>query len=269
MGLSPQEIDAVWVGTNHYYWFTKLRHHGQDIYPAVRRRLAAEPPKPGETMCAKLSQIYGFQLTYPDDGHALEFYPFLAQVKDEHSVPYVEPQHLRDFYSRLQRGDAPVPSPAERARTRKEDLAAFAQWLRKLKVPNAPSDPILGEGVSQLIGNIATGRRRVHIVNIPNRGAIPNLPDHALVEIEGVTDSSGLRGVLMEAAPPVLAGMLHKRFAWQELVADAGVKGDRNLALQALLTDEMAVRPELAEKMLDELLAASRDMLPQFFRKRK
>jgi alpha-galactosidase len=57
---------------------------------------------------------------------------------------------------------------------------------------------------------------------------------------------------------------MEKRIAWQELVVEAGVKGDRNLALQALLLDEMAIMPEKAEAMLDELLAASKDLLPQF-----
>ena len=61
-----------------------------------------------------------------------------------------------------------------------------------------------------------------------------------------------------------LKGILEKRIAWQELVVDAGMKGDRNLALQALLLDEMAILPEKAEQMLSELLDASRGMLPQF-----
>ena len=65
-------------------------------------------------------------------------------------------------------------------------------------------------------------------------------------------------------APLSLMGILQKRIAWQELVVDAGVKGDRNLALQALLLDEMAILPEHAEAMLNDLLAASRDLLPQF-----
>ena len=59
--------------------------------------------------------------------------------------------------------------------------------------------------------------------------------------------------------------MLEKRFAWQELVADAAVTGDRNLAMQALMLDEMAIFPDKAEPMLDELLEASRGLLPQFF----
>ena len=118
--------------------------------------------------------------------------------------------------------------------------------------------------MGRLIEDIALGRRRVHIVNMPNNGAIPNLPDHAIMEIEGVTDSCGVRGVYMGEAPLYLKGFLEKRIAWQELVVDAAVNGDRNLALQALLLDEMAIMPEKAEAMLDELLAASKDLLPQF-----
>jgi alpha-galactosidase/6-phospho-beta-glucosidase family protein len=61
-----------------------------------------------------------------------------------------------------------------------------------------------------------------------------------------------------------LKGILEKRIAWQELVVDAAVKGDENLALQALLLDEMAILPERAGQMLSELLTASKEMLPQF-----
>jgi len=48
-------------------------------------------------------------------------------------------------------------------------------------------------------------------------------------------------------------------------VVEAAVTGDRNLALQALMLDEMALAPDTAEDMLEELLEASRDLLPQFF----
>jgi alpha-galactosidase/6-phospho-beta-glucosidase family protein len=68
----------------------------------------------------------------------------------------------------------------------------------------------------------------------------------------------------MDKAPLHLKGILEKRFVWHELVAEAAIKGDRNLALQALLIDEMAIMPDKAHDMLEELLIASKDMLPQF-----
>ena len=109
---------------------------------------------------------------------------------------------------------------------------------------------------------MAAGRRQVCILNLANGSSIPNLP--ATAEVEVVTDSAGARALTMGEAPLVLKGILEKRFVWHELVADAEVKGDRNADLQALLIDEMAIPPRDAESMLDELLAASADLLPQF-----
>jgi len=44
---------------------------------------------------------------------------------------------------------------------------------------------------------------------------------------------------------------------------EAGVTGDRNLALQASLVDEMAILLEKAEAMLDELLVNLKHLLLQ------
>lgn len=265
LGVPPKELDTIWIGTNHYYWFTRIRHRGKDVYPELRRKLAERGPVAGQIMTSKLSQIYGYQITYPPDDHVIEFYPFPAQIPNAKSIPYGLLDHVHGTrYEELELQEEPEMSDAERQEMRDAQLKEYEKSLESLKLPEGPSDPLTGEGLGSLIEDTAFGRRRVHIVNIPNKGAIPNLPDHAIVEIEGITDSCGVRGVHMGDAPLYLKGFLEKRIAWQELVVEAGVKGDRNLALQALLLDEMAIPPEKAEAMLDELLAASKEMLPQF-----
>jgi alpha-galactosidase/6-phospho-beta-glucosidase family protein len=113
---------------------------------------------------------------------------------------------------------------------------------------------------------MATGQRMVCIVNTANDGSIANLPPTAEVEVEAVTETRGARALVMGEAPMVLKGILEKRFVWQELVADAAVTGDRNKAMQAMMVDEMALEPARAQGLLDELLLASQDLLPnQFF----
>jgi len=256
--VDPHELDAVWVGTNHYYWFTRVHCRGQDMYPELRRRMAERDAPEGDRMSSLLSAIYGYQIVYPHDSHVLEFYPFLAQTRDPDEVPYGFADRTRETYAEMERSLASAPA------SRDDALGELADTLAKAQPPAGPSDAIVGEGIAMLMEAIATGRRHVHIVNVPNRGSVPNLPAHAILEVEAVTDGSGLRNVYMDEAPPALAGMLQKRIAWQELVADAGAKGDRGLALQALLLDEMAIAPEKASDMLDELLAASKDYLPQF-----
>ncbi len=160
-----------------------------------------------------------------------------------------------------------MPTPSKPTQeVRQQILESYQNILDDVSLPERQEvDPMSEEGVARMIGSISEGRREVFIVNIPNNGAIPNLPAEAVVEIEGVTDYLGVRGVSVGDCPIVLKGILEKRFAWQELVVDAAVAGDRSLALQALMLDEMAIAPDAAEDMLDELLNASRDLLPQFF----
>ena len=270
LDVPPRELDTVWIGTNHYHWFIRIRHNGKDVYPEARRRIASQGPSEGKEMTTELSEIYGYQITYPPDNHAIEFYPFLAQVQDHKHMPYglgeeVVTRHGEDLYADLRPDAEPELSEAEQEAQRKSSLHELAAQLDKAGLPEKASDPLTGEGLGSLIESIAQGRRQVYIVNIPNKGAVRNLPETAVLEIEGVTDSCGVRGIHVGDAPLSLMGLLQKRIAWQELVVEAAVTGDRKLALQALLLDEMAIPPEKTEAMLDELLAASKAMLPQFF----
>jgi len=50
----------------------------------------------------------------------------------------------------------------------------------------------------------------------------------------------------------------------QELIVEAGVKGDKDLALQALVNDPLVRSWQKAKKILEELLQATADYLPQF-----
>jgi len=261
--VPAEELDCLWVGTNHYYWLTRIAHKGQDLYPEVTRRCRENGPAERERLSSQLSDLYGYRILYAPDDHVIEFYPFLAQMKG--GVTDL-PEHLaKEALERFPTDADNMPGGAEpSADVRAMFFAEFQKLLDGTELPQAASDPLLGEGIGTVVSAIATGGRQVCIANIANGGCIPNLPLTAEVEVEAVTDSCGVRGLQMGEAPMHLKGILEKRFVWQELVADAGVKGDRNLALQALMVDEMAIFPDQASAMLDELLAASKNLLPQF-----
>lgn len=262
LNCSLKELDAKWIGTNHYYWFTSVVKEGEELLPRLMEKLQKRESPPGKTLSAELSRIYGYPIVYPQDDHIVEFYPFLAQVKGgQEALPYDLAESAKDHGY-----DASEPSPSSsETPSREEFLRTYEEELGGMELPEKPSDPYTGEGIARMLGAIATGKRRTCIVNLANEGTIPNLSPEGEVEVEGVTDSSGITPLRMGEAPLQLKGILEKRFVWQELVADAAVRGDRQQALQALLADEMAIWPEEAEEMLEELLQASKGSLPQFF----
>jgi len=259
LDVPPQQLECTWIGTNHYYWFLSIRHKGTDVYAQLMQRLENQPPSEGRQLATRLSLIYGRLIVYPEDDHIWEFYPFATGIGASSELPYDLPKAVQHFRSPNAR-----VGPDAGADERREFLEKYQSIVDDTQLPTRQGDMITGEGIAALLSAIAVGRRKVAIVNIPNRGLIPNLSADAVVEVEGVTDSAGVRGIYVGDAPTHLKGILEKRFAWQELVADAAVTGDRNLALQALLLDEMAILPDKAEAMLDEMLAASGDLLPQF-----
>ncbi len=263
LDVPVEELETVWIGTNHYLWFTRIRHHGRDLYPELWRRLAERAPEPGRVLSQQLSELYGYKIVYPQDDHIIEFYPFLTHVRGPNELPYG--MHAPIDLSSPPPEDAAPLTEGERQAERDRYLGDFQTKVHGTRLGSPSADPRRGEGVGHLLAAIANGDRVVHIVNIPNRGIVPNLPDEAILEVEGVTDSCGVRGIQVGEAPLPLAGLLQKRIAWQELVADAAATGDRRVALQALTLDEMAIRPDAAKQMLDELLTASQAMLPRFF----
>jgi len=242
------ELDAITVGLNHMLWVTRLRHNGKDLYPTLKEKLSSIQPPEGRIFCKKLFDIYGY---YPvnADRHIIEFYPFLRQAKDSESLPY----NLRLRTKMIEEGRRSRDDTWER-------MLSAIKGDASVNIPKTLSPEAMGK----MIAAISLNRHETLIVNIPNNGSVPNLPDYAIVEVQGVTDSQGVRGLYMGELPLSVAGMLQARVLQQELAVDAGVFGDRKVALQAIIADEFTISIENAEAMLDELLAAHAGSLPQF-----
>jgi alpha-galactosidase len=138
-----------------------------------------------------------------------------------------------------------------------------AQAGGQLEIPIQKSKEALADVLAALI----TRTDAVHILNLPNRGQINNLPREVTVETLAVIGAQPeARGLAVGDLPLGVLNTLLPHVVAQELTVEAALKGDRTLALQALLTDPFTVRNYLdAGPMLDELLAANAQYLPHFF----
>jgi alpha-galactosidase len=264
LGVPADELDCLWIGTNHYYWIIRAVHRGVDLTGKLVQAASGLGSKGSDNLAHRLSAIHRCKFGYLGAGHMIEFYSWATRASSQAEMPYnlaaEAKAHGFDESKPMPRPEAPTPE------VRRKFFEKYREILDGVRLPGPDKvDYVTEEGVARMISAILHGRREVFIVNVPNRGAVSNLPPEAVVEIEGVTDSCGVRGLTVGECPPVLKAILEKRFAWQELVVDAAAKGDRGLALQALMLDEMAIEPDRAEEMLDELLEASKDLLPQFF----
>jgi alpha-galactosidase/6-phospho-beta-glucosidase family protein len=140
--------------------------------------------------------------------------------------------------------------------------ARLAERLTATEAPRHRST----EMVVDVIEALVTGSPIDLPCNVPNAGQCPDLPPDAVVEAICTVDAHGIRGRDQAVAPPVLAELLRRVSAAQELTVEAAVSGSRDLLLAALFTDPLASALDHDElvQLADTIVDATAPWLPQF-----
>jgi len=249
--LGRQHFDIKAAGLNHFTWMISVRDKktGEDLYPLLRRRNAERTDLPAhfEPLSRELFRLFGL-CPVPGDTHLCEYIPWAHD---------------------------PLARPDERYNLRlydwggNEAYRAFSQdMVAKMA---AGSLEITGlrdsssEGAVEIVEAVAGNLNRYEdAVNIPNEGAIPNLPAEAIVELPALVSGEGVQGIMLPPLPEPMGELCRREAALVEMVVDTAVTGDRQLALQTLLMDPMINDIERAKAILDDYLISFADYLPQF-----
>lgn len=236
------------AGLNHFIWLHDIRdrHTGQDLYPLLRQAIDDAPPTL-EPLALDLFRIFG-RLPIAGDTHLSEYLPWLhdpvAGPWDTYRLP------LYDWS-----GNEGV----------REALHAIMALMAAGDMPVDGMREAQSEGAAELITALGGGESYVdETVNVPNRGAIPGLPDETIVELPAIVGPFGIRPMQLEPMPAPIIELWRREAALVELVVDAAVLGNRALALRALLLDPMINDIGAARAMLDDYLTTFAPYLPQF-----
>jgi alpha-galactosidase len=119
---------------------------------------------------------------------------------------------------------------------------------------------------SSIIHSVVTGAPRVVYGNMPNRGAISNLPPDAIAEAPTVVDRSGLHFTTVGDLPPQLLGYMMPHVIQHELFIRAALEGRRDHVYQAAMIDPLTAATlnlDQIVEMCDELIAAHGKLLPR------
>jgi 6-phospho-beta-glucosidase len=102
------------------------------------------------------------------------------------------------------------------------------------------------------------------VVSTLNNGAISDLPDDCVVEISSIITAHGPEPFNWGHFDYNARGQLQLQKAMEECTIEAAVTGDYGKALQAFTMNPLIPGGRSAKELLDEMLAANSDYLPQF-----
>ena len=257
-GGSVDDFEMKVAGVNHLIWILKMTIAGRDGLQMVRE-MAAEgrrpplPPGRGDwhepfvdrwKLKLKLFELYG-ALPAAGDRHLAEFFPYFLTEETGQGA---------DYGVQLTRI----------AHRRQQVATARASVQAAIAAAEPPSVTRSPEATADIVSAVANGRSVRTIVNLPNTGQVENLPRGAVVETLAEITSAGAQPLVVGTLPLGVLSTLEPHVVNQELILRAALEGDRQLALQAMANDPLVHDMGKAEPILDELLAAHAEYLPQF-----
>ena len=116
-----------------------------------------------------------------------------------------------------------------------------------------------------VLGAIANNIDTFAVCNVQNNGAIPFLPNQAVIETACMVNAAGVRPVTFKSFPDNVWGLICAVKNYESLTVEAAVHGDKKKALMALMAHPLIMDYDIASPMLDELLEVNRQYLPLFF----
>ena len=260
------DIEAEASGINHFTFFTTLRDRrtGEDLLPEVRRVFSKKAFDYGPRSVDAARRMGGIgplgalvdELYMPlvvhlvreyglvpcsIDSHIGEYLPFTADVADWYPSRVDVMERFSDFTERLSTwvADTHLPLPLHRVGHSAEEVIPIiaAVWT------SAPT--------------------RLMAVNVPNHGNVPDIADGAIVEVGATVDGAGVHPDVVAPVGEPLAGWIAPQIELQEMIVEATVTGDRELAFRALLEDPLSPDdPDACRAMFDELCELQAEHLP-------
>ncbi len=246
LGIPVAELSYLAGGVNHMNWVLNIQRGEQELLPTWRDHTETAGFQP---ISRALYDLFGVW-PVPGDGHTAEFVPYFIGVGRDIETEYHLPH---DYIERRMERRAKLWSGIEAAARAEGE---FPEGLYESR-----------EFAEVMIQSIERNEGKQLYLNVINNGAIPNVLPWACVEAPVVVDHFGFHPVQVGDLPAAAAAVTNLAAAVQDLTVEAAMLGDRHLALQALALDPLSYTLSIRdrEKMLDEMLAASRPALPRFF----
>jgi 6-phospho-beta-glucosidase len=231
LGVAPDRVLVDQVGLNHLTWIRAVWLDGRDVLPDVLDSFGdaiaqeIELPRPLLDMLGAIPSYY------------LRYFYAEREVVAEQQVTPPRAQVVMDIERRLLQLYSD-PSLAQKPAALEQRGGAF-----------------YSEAAIQLLASLADDTGDVQVVDVRNHGTLYGLAEDDVVEVPARIGAAGAVPMPQPALAPELLGLVQHVAAYERLAASAAADGDRDRARLALTAHPLVREYELADSLLDPLLA--------------
>ena len=164
----------------------------------------------------------------------------------------------------------------EKGKTRAEEVIETEKELFELyKDPSLKDKPkqlekrggaYYSDAACNLISSIYNDKGDLQVVNTFNNGTVKDFPDEYIIEVTAkITKEGPIPHKFINEFPIQIKGLISQIKQFEILGAEAAVEGSYEKALLAMITNPLIVNDFEGHKLLDEMLEAHKEYLPNFY----
>ncbi|MGM8114347.1 6-phospho-beta-glucosidase [Listeria monocytogenes] len=253
LGVDVSEIYVEFVGLNHMVFAKTVYHNGKDVTKDVVFKMTED--EAGSSL--KNINATGWDKTF---------------LRTLNMIPI---DYLRYYWQTKQQLEDQARAYAEhgtRAEVVKKVEAELFELYKQEELAEKPKQleqrggAYYNEAACNLINSIYNDKRDIQIVNTRNNGAILDIDPDSAVETNCVITRQGPIPLASGRLPIAINGIIQEIKTFERLTAEAAVTGDYDKALLAMTINPLTPSESVAREMLDELLEAHKEYLPNFFK---
>lgn len=251
------EENRVWIrfgGLNHMVYALQVLLDGEDVTKKVLA-LSTDPEK-GMAITMKNIMPVSYEASFIK---ALGVLPC-----PYHSYYYRKDEQLGEELEQLKTGTVRA---LQVQKIEAELFKLYEDETLDIKPPQLEQrgGAYYSDAACSLIESIYTDRRDIQTVDTRNNGAIHGIDNDSAVELSCVITKEGPVPLTIGALPVAVNGLVQQIKSFERLTIEAAVEGDRDKALLALTINPLTPSDKVAKQVIEELLNAHQDYLPQFF----
>lgn len=255
IGKKKEELVYSFAGINHFHWHRVKDLEGNDVTPDI------------------IDKLYEDDNGTPKNIHDVPY--FKEQLKQMNLIPcgYHRYYYRQDEMLAHMLEEYNDPNVGTRAQQVKQ---TEAELFELYKDPNLVGKPeqleqrggaYYSDAACETIASIYANKNTEIVVSTKNNGAVPDLAPDDVVEVSAYIGAGGARPIAFGSFAPAERGWLQVMKNMELTVEEAAVTGDYGALLQAFIINPLVPSGENAKRVLDELLVAHKNHLPQFAEK--
>lgn len=253
IGKQLKDLTYKFAGIDHFHWHRVFDNTGREVTMDI------------------VAKMYEGDAGLPNNIFNVQF--FREQLEQMKMIPcgyhryYYREQEMLDHSLEEFKGEGTRAQQVMRIEKELFDLYKDPNLDYKPKQLAERGGAHYSDAACEAIASIYADKRTHMVVSTLNRGAVPDLPTDHVVEVSAQVGTAGAIPLTFGHFQPAERGWLQLMKNMELVIDEAAVTGDYGLALQAFTMNPMIRSGQKAKDLLDEMLVANKQHLPQFAKK--